>query len=390
MTIAPFPHYSLVATTMHGLEHLLADELGLLGAEDIKVLNRAVGFKGEMDIIYKANLRCRTALHILRLIENFPVRNQKEFYDRVRGIDWSVLMNSDQTMAVHAVISHSVFTNSRYVEQVAKDAVVDQFRQRYGKRPSVDLDSPAINIHIHIAGENCDVLIDSSGDSLHRRGYRRSTGPAPINEVLAAGLVLLSGWQPSQPFFDPMCGSGTIAIEAALMGLSIPPGKFRKKFGFMQWPEYEENIWQGILAESRSGSPSGDIHIEAADISETMVRISQQNIRNAGLDHIINVSRRDFRKSDPPCLNGTLVTNPPFGERINVANLQHQYTQIGDVLKGRYDGWSAWILASDKEALKFLGLRTSKKITVFNGPLECKFVNFEIFKGTLKNKFQNT
>lgn len=383
------PKLTLVATTISGLEEVLAEELRRLGACDVQILRRAVSFQGTMELVYRANLWCRTAFHILRLITAFPVTKQQDLYDRLREVPWEDWMGADQTLAVHAVANNNVFTHTRFAEQLSKDAIVDRFRAKTGRRPSVDLDSPFLQVHLHLAGDSGEVLIDSSGDSLHKRGYRTAAGLAPLNEVLAAGLICLSGWDGRTPFYDPMCGSGTLLIEAALIALNIPPGHFRKEFTFRNWPDYQEKVWREIVASVQPNTALPPPPVHGADLSERMVRIAKENITHAGLEKVLTVSRRDFTKSDPPFHSGIMITNPPFGQRLPVSDLQHQYKQIGDILKNRYTGWSTWLLASDKQALKFLGLRPSRKITVFNGPLECKFVNFEVFEGSRKDLLKN-
>ena len=389
MNRSDHPELALVATTISGLEEVLAEELRQLGAREVQVMKRAVGFTGPLELVYRANLWCRTAFHILRLITSFPVRTQKELYDRMYEVRWEDWMPADQTLAVHAVAHHAVFTHTRYAEQLSKDAIADRFRARTGRRPSVDLDAPFLQIHLHIAGEACQVFADSSGESLHKRGYRLAAGPAPLNEVLAAGLIRLSGWDGKTPFFDPMCGSGTLLTEAALIALKLPPGRFRKNYNFSNWPDHSEKAWNEVcLPEPEPAVPS-PLAIQGADISERMVRIAMENLKQAGLEKAVYVSRRNFRTSDPPFPSGILITNPPFGQRLPVDDLHRQYRQIGDVLKNRYADWTAWILASDKQALKFLGLKPSRKITIFNGPLECKFVNFEVFEGQRKNMLKN-
>ncbi|MBP6978569.1 MAG: THUMP domain-containing protein [Bacteroidales bacterium] len=385
MKISENPKLPLVATTISGLEIVLAEELRNLGAEDIQVLNRAVSFTGTRELVYRANFWCRTAFHILRLIASFPVRNQRDLYDQLHDMHWEDWINPDRTLAVHAVVYNAVFTHTQFAEQLSKDAIVDRFRSKYGRRPSVDLISPFLRIHIHLSGENCQVLVDSSGDSLHKRGYRTATGLAPLNEVLAAGLIRLSEWDGTTPFFDPMCGSGTLLIEAAMMASNLPPGHFRKNFAFCNWPDFDENKWEKISSDFLKHSSAPQHNIRGADLSSRMVSISKQNISYAGFENMISVLQQDFHKADPPSTPGMMITNPPFGQRLTVDNLQLQYKQIGDTLKKRYPGWTVWLLASDKQAIKFLGLKPSRKFTVFNGPLECKFVNFEVFEGSRKD-----
>ena len=284
-------------------------------------------------------------------------------------------------MSIDAVISYTVFTNSQFVAQKSKDAVVDRLRDKLGKRPSVDLENPDLRINIHLFKDLCTVSLDSSGQSLHRRGYRKSTGPAPINEVLAAGLVMLSGWDITVPLLDPMCGSGTLLIEAALRAKNIPAGFFRGEFGFMKWKDYDPELWEKVKSEANDRISTVKLQLFGADRAGRAIDSALENIRFTGLQQEIMLKEISFEESVPPVDKGFIICNPPYDERIKLDDAIAFYKMIGDTLKRKYAGYEAWFISSDIESLKFIGLRPSRRITVFNGPLECRFVKFEIFSG---------
>lgn len=371
----------LIAKTVAGMEEVLERELIAAGASSTKILNRAVGFEGDTAVMYRANYCCRTALRILLPVANFPVLRQEDLYEKLLKMEWEQWFKPNFTLAVDAVISGSVFTNSQFVAQKTKDAVVDRLRSVWGTRPSVDLEKPDLRINVHLFKENCTVSLDSSGGTLHKRGYRKSSGPAPISEVLAAGLVQLSGWDPAVPFVDPMCGSGTLVIEAAMLARNIPAGYYRKEFGFMKWKDFDETCWIDVKAGSDSAIRDVPCTISGSDRSETALRNAWENIVFAGLDKVIRTELSSFEDFMPPPGPGLLLTNPPYDERIALDDSIAFYRKIGDVLKAKYSGYDAWLISSDLNALKFVGLRPSRKITVFNGPLECRFMRFSMYTG---------
>lgn len=397
---------SIVARTIKGLEEVLAEELRQIGARSIKVQNRAVSFEGSKETLYTANLKLRTALRILLPISEFKIRNQKDFYNKIYDINWEQYLSPNDTLAIDTAVSSEIFTNSLFVAMKAKDAIADQFREKTGRRPSVDLEDPTIRFHIHIRGQACTVSLDSSGESLHRRGYRSEAMTAPINEVLAAGLVQIaiqektgSVWQPGEKFpdfIDPMCGAGTIPIEAALMAHNIPPGLRRRSYGFMRWPDFDASLWDRIRSEAKAnistdaGTPTQTIF--AADVSARAIRIAGENAERAGLpESAIQFETRIFDQYKPPVLNESqpriVVMNPPYGERLQVKSapsIEEFYKSLGDSLKQNFVGCSAWVLSSNIPALKRIGLKATVKHTVFNGPLECSFRHFELYAGTRK------
>jgi putative N6-adenine-specific DNA methylase len=367
------------AKTVAGMEEVLQRELDLLGAANTQILKRAVSFEGDKALLYRANYSCRTALRILKPVLVFPVAKQEDLYDSIKKIPWEEYGGNDKSIAVDAVNASSVFTNSQYVALKTKDAVVDRFRDNTGSRPSVDLDNPDLRINIHLYKETCTVSLDSSGSSLHKRGYRHVTGPAPLNEVLAAGLILLSGWDKKIPLYDPMCGSGTLLIEANMLARNIPSGYFRPVFGFERWPDFDAELWDRIKEEENEKILKDGPEIYGSDISSRAIATAAENVGFTRFRDQIRLEVAAFENSAPKGPAGIIVCNPPYDERMPVEDIIAFYKSIGDVLKKKYTGFEAWIISSDLRALKFIGLHPSKKLTVFNGPLECRFVRFSLY-----------
>ncbi len=373
--------FPLIAKTVSGLEPVLAEELTLLGVPDVMVLNRAVSFTGDKATMYRVNYLCRTALRILKPLFHFEIGDQDTLYEQMNAYPWETVMDVGQTFAIDAVISYTVFTNSQFVAQRAKDAIADRFRQIGGKRPSVDLDHPDLKINVHLFRDLCTVSVDSSGQSLHRRGYRKSAGPAPINEVLAAGLIRLSGWSPEFPLLDPMCGSGTILIEAAMLAKQIPAGYFRKDYGFMTWRDYDNALWEEVRKACDAQITTTGIQIAGFDRASRAIMSATENLQLTGLKEEIRLETVSFEDSAPPFEKGFIISNPPYDERLKLDDSVAFYKMIGNVMKRKYAGFTAWLISSDLESLKFVGLRPSRKITIFNGPLECRFMKFDLFEG---------
>ena len=371
--------FPLLAKTVSGLEDLLKQELEDIGAVNLQILKRAVGFDGDQEVMYRANYRCRTALRILKPIKVFEVKEQSALYDEIKNISWEEFLTTNNSIAVDSVITDSVFSNSQFVSFRTKDAIIDRLRSQSGARPSIDLDNPDLRINIHIFKETCTVSLDSSGRSLHKRGYRVSTGIAPLNEVLAAGMIQLSGWDKKAPLVDPMCGSGTLLIEGAMLADQIPPGYFKPEFGFMKWVDFDPELWYKIKETEDAKIANQGSQIRGCDIASKAIDSTMQNIRFAKLLNRIKVENTPFESYRPPDEKGFLITNPPYDERMQMDDIIAFYKKIGDVLKKNYTGYEAWVISSDLRALKFIGLHPSKKITVFNGPLECRFVRFSLY-----------
>lgn len=376
-----------IAKTVSGLEEVLAKELQDLGTTEVQILKRAVSFQGDLEKLYASNLWCRTALRVLKPLFTFSVSSNEDLYKNIFEYQWEEVFSVDQTFAIDSVINDSVFTHSHFVSLKTKDAIADRFRKICGNRPTVNTEMPDIRINIRVYKDKCDVSLDSSGDSLHKRGYRVTGGPAPMSEVLAAGLVQLSGWDKQSCFVDPMCGSGTILIEAALIACNIAPGKFRNSFCFMKWKDFDSVLWSKLRDKAMEAQQPLNCKISGSDISVHSIRIARENIRNAGLDKEISVEAGKFEDHIPPEGPGTMIMNPPYGERLQEPDIIAFYKRIGDGLKRNYANYQAWIISSDMQALKFIGLRPSRKISVYNGPLDCRFLKFNIYKGSKKDQY---
>lgn len=383
-------NFLMTATTLFGLEEILAGELEAIGAEEIEILTRAVSFSGSKETMYRANLELRTALRILKPVYSFRVRDENELYRETRKFDWDKYLNPETTFAVNSAVHSEHFNHENYVALKVKDAIVDQLRTVFWRRPDIDLENPAMRFHVHISEENCTISLDSSGNSLHKRGYRIGQGLAPINEVLAAGMILLTGWNGQSNFIDPMCGSGTFLMEAATIAYNIAPGIKIPEFGFMKWDDWDPELWERILANAKSREREFEHQIIGFDESPKAIKIAKDNIKNAelGWKAIIKQCRlQDLNAELIPESGGTAVINPPYGERMNDMDAERLYKQIGDALKQNFDGYSVWIISSNAKAMKNIGLRTSKRLMLYNGSLECRFYNYQIYKGTKKAKY---
>jgi len=377
----------MVAKTLFGFEPTLARELRHLGAQQVREGVRNVQFKGDKGFMYKANLALRTAIKILVPIHTFPVNDEFDLYKKLKKINWEEYFDETKTFAINSVINSDNFNNSLYVSLKSKDAIVDYFREKTGERPNVDLKHPDVLFNIHIQKNTCTVSLDSSGESLHKRGYKSDTNIAPINEVLAAGLVLLSGYDGTQHFIDPMCGSGTILIEAAMIANNIPVNINRLEFAFEKWKDFDRELFNVIHESLLKKVRNSQKKIIGYDKAPSAIRKANNNVLNASLEDFITVEKQDFFTSEKPVEGKTIVLfNPPYGERISV-DVPVFYGKIGDTLKQHYPDTDAWFITSDfNVGLKSVGLRTSRKIKLFNGNLECRLVKYEMYSGTRKLK----
>ena len=408
--------YSMLAKTFKGLEEVLAQELIELGANDVQIERRAVSFKGDKSLLYRANLCLRTASRVLvpLLKENRKTKDKRKpedwLYETVKGIDWSRYMTENTTFAIDATTYSETFRNSRFVTYRVKDAIADYWQEKAGKRPSVKITEPDLYINVHIAAEQVTISLDSSGESLHKRGYRVATTEAPINEALAAGMLLLAGWKGQSDFYDPMCGSGTLLIEAALIARNIAPGVFRQSFAFEKWKDFDADLWSDIYNDD-SQEREFTHTIYGSDASFYAIQQATKNVKSAGVAS--NVSLRQIRleeikayprqcstdghrQSDRAELftregkggNGPLVMmNPPYGERLaSNKDIEELYGKIGTALKHQFAGATAWIISSNEAAMKCIGLRPSKKIRLLNGELDCQFNRYDLFAGSRKQR----
>ena len=377
------------ATTFHGLEDVLVNELMKLGARDIVPFKRGVSFTGDKGFMYKANLCLRTALKVLVPIYSFTANNEHELYDKMKEYEWEELLNTDDTLAINATVNSEEFNHSLYVSQKTKDAICDRFVDKFDVRPNVDLDRPTVRIYVHIFRNQVNVSLDSSGDSLFKRGYRVDIDTAPMKEVLAAGMVLLSNWQPHLPLIDGMCGSGTLGIEAALFANNIPPGVFREEFGFMKWHDYDKELWDTIYESTINRIKDDMPNIISSDIDIVPLEMAKRNGAVAKVDDVIQYEHISFFDLMPTKPHGTILLNPPYDERIKMEDTNAFYKQIGDKLKKDFGGWTCWIISSNMEAIKSIGLHPSKKMTLFNASLECKLLKYEMYSGSKKASKQD-
>lgn len=376
----------IIIKTFAGLEEVLAAELQALGAEDIQILKRAVSCHGNQQLLYRANLELRTALRVLIPITRFQARHEDDLYRAVHRIDWRKYMDVRQTLAIDVVTQSERLNHSHFLALKTKDAIADRFREDTGIRPSVDTLKPHLRIHVHIDGlDDCTISLDSSGDGLHRRAYRTGTGQAPINEVLAAGMVALSGWAGDTPFVDPFCGSGTILIEAAFVAGNIPPGN-RRNFGFQQWIDYDRRLWEEVKEQARQRSRPIAVPILGGDRDPRALRTAEENIHAAGLAGKIKLQRANFDSLTPLPAPACLITNPPYDMRMPQEDVIGLYKSIGDTLKKNFQGYNAWIISAHIEALKHLGLRPARRFHLYNGPLPAKFHGYELYAGSRKIK----
>ncbi len=374
----------MIAKTFSGLEEVLTAELKSLGAKDVQPLKRAASFTGDQTLLYKVNLWSRAALSILRPVYEFGFETQQEFYEKMREFKWDDFFNVEKSFAISTVAIQSVFTNTHFLAQRSKDAIVDYFRDNANARPDVNTENPDIKINVYVFKDSCSVSLDSSGMPLFKRGYRKQAGPAPLNEVLAAGLIMLSGWDKQQPFYDPMCGSGTFSIEAAMMALNMAPATFRKDFSFTHWQNHDENLWRSLREEAAAMQTNTLPHIEACDINNKSMAIARQNIMEAGLLGRIKLEKKDFFLSKPSQSRGHLLLNPPYGRRIESGDIHEFYQKIGSTFKHNYAGFHAWIISPDKTLTHKIGLKPIAKHYVFNGQLDCTFLGYKIYEGSKK------
>jgi putative N6-adenine-specific DNA methylase len=375
-----------VAKTFHGLEEVLAEEIKNIGGKNIEVLTRAVKFTGNKELLYKSNIYLRTALRVLVPIANRNVRSNKDIYKIAKTFKWEEIFSPEQTFLVSAVTNSKHIDHSYYAALKFKDGIADRFREKFQKRPSVDKEKPDYKIDLHISGTNCTISLDSSSESLHKRGYKESNVLAPLSEALAAGLILLSGWDKESTLIDPMCGSGTLPIEACMIANDIPPGIFRTTFGFKRWNNFDKSIFQSITNKVNI-HPSKNVKIIGSDISEKAIQTARLNCENAEFEQSIQLFVRNFKDFKPEeNSKGTVIMNPPYDVKMKERDIENFYKKIGDTLKNNFQGFDAWIFSANLKALKNIGLRTSRKIPLYNGALESRFNNYKIFKGSIKNK----
>ena len=371
---------------MAGLEEILVEELKEIGAEDIEIKHRAVKYTGDLKVLYRSNLELRTALRILVPVTRFKAKNEIQLYEGVKKLYWHKYIRKGDTIAVNSAISSDYFNHSHYVALKTKDAIVDQLRDKWGQRPDVDVEDADIRINTHIHREKVSISLDSSGHSLHKRGYRLESVEAPINEVLAAGLILLSDWDKKKNFYDPMCGSGSFICEAARIAMNQPPQAYHTQYAFMNWKDYDEKLWEEVVSECKAKEKKLEIEIKGFDLDKYAVTATKYNIAEAGLDGIVSVEQKDFFENYDIKPGSFVIINPPYDIRLKQENIVEFFKQIGDQMKKNMPGTTVWIISSNIQALKLLGLRPSKKYSLYNGPNPAKFHKFELYEGSKKIK----
>ena len=375
-------NFKMLAKTFFGFEEILAKELRQLGAQEVEIGNRAVSFVGDKGFMYKANLCLRTALKILKPIHTATIESDNDLYQLFYDFPWTDYLEVDSKFVIDSVVYGELFTHSQYASQKAKDGLVDRFRDEFQARPSVEMNRPDLRINLHIQNDQCTISLDSSGASLHHRGYRTATNIAPLNEVLAAGLIQLSGWKGNTDFYDPMCGSGTILIEAALFSCKIPANINRKSFAFEKWKDWDESLMETIKTSQLKKIINPNVQIKGSDKAPSAVEKAIQNVENANLSDFITIEKKDFFQVEKETKGPLhLLTNPPYGERLE-GDMTVLYQGIGDSFKQSFPNTHAWLISSNMEAIKCIGLRPSRKIKVFNGKLESRLLYFPIYEGT--------
>ncbi len=372
--------FDMVAKTFLGLEGVLADELRALGAEDVAEGNRVVYFKGDKEMLYRANFACRTAVRVLKPFLTLNSSSADDLYEQLKSFDWEQLMTVDTTFAIDSTVYSEQFNNSRFVTYRVKDAIADYFNDKYGKRPSIRLSNPDIRFDVHISGREVTLSLDSSGEPLFKRGWREAQTDAPINEVLAAGIILLSGWDGKTDFIDPMCGSGTFLIEAALIAANIAPGVYRDHYAFQQWPDYDADLFDQIYNDD-SKEREFTHKIYGSDIEGKAIAIARTNIKSAGLNKYIEVERRDINDINEVPAGGTLISNPPYGERLNPEDIESLYQDMGYKFKHTFQGYNVWLICYDNELSYKIGLKPSVRYKLNNGGLDCELLEYVIFDG---------
>lgn len=371
----------MVAKTFQGLEEVLRDELIELGAENVELGRRMVSFEGDLAMLYKANLCLRTALRVLKPIAKFSASDPDELYDFVRDFEWDTLMSPDSTFAIDSTVNSAEFTHSKFVTYRVKDGIVDYFNDKYRQRPSIRLSGADVQLNVHISDSRITISLDSSGEPLNKRGYRVAQTEAPINEVLAAGLIMKTGWRGDTDLVDPMCGSGTFLIEAALIAANINPGVFRQQYAFESWPDFDKDLFEELYNDdSEERMPSCRIY--GGDIAREAVVAAQKNVHAAGVEEYVEIECKPFQDWDTPPLDGMLITNPPYGERLRPNDITGLYKQIGNTLKRNFKGYHAWILGYNDEHFHEIGLKASVSFPVLNGSLECQMKEYVLFEGS--------
>ncbi|MDZ4823355.1 MAG: THUMP domain-containing protein [Flavobacteriales bacterium] len=378
----PDNEFRITVKTFKDFEPLLESEIVQLGGKNVEQGNRVVHFMGNDEHVYRMNFCLRTALRVLIPIENFIVHSSDDMYRKVKRVDWSRFLDVNSTFAIEPNSYSLLFRHPHFASHRMKDAIADYFTSKHGKRPDINTTNPDVQFDLHIDANNrVTISLDSSGRSLNQRGYRKSGADAPLNEVLAAGMIMLAGWKGESDFYNPMCGSGTLAIEAAMIARNLPPQSTKPEFGFMRWKNFDEELWREVKRDSFAKTVIPSCIFFASDIDPRQLNVARTNVSTSGMGEFIRLAQKDFMDELPTSENGIIIMNPPYGERLDAVNIPELYKKIGDRLKHNWPGFQVWFISSNMEALKNFGLKPSKKIRLLNGSLECLYQKFELFRG---------
>ncbi len=380
---------TITLKTFYGLEKVLVEELEELGYKEAIALNRAVQIKGTWKDVYYLNLHLRCAISVLVQIGQFKIRKEDDLYKSCMKIDWTEYFSVDKTFAVKGAVYSDMFRHSRYPFLVVKDAIVDTFRDKLGDRPNVNVKTPQVAFDVYVNRDQVTLSLNTSGAPLFKRGYRDETGEAPLNEVVAAGLIRMSGWDRKSAFFDPFCGSGTLLIEAALLATGLPSQLERQHYAFKNFANYDAEVWQALLDEIPRGLRELPCVIAGSDISAEMVTKARRNLRRLPIGRFVDTRVESFEEAVKPGESGVMISNPPYGERMG-EEIEEMYEEIGNWMKGSMAGFDCWILSSNDAAMKRVGLKPERKFRVFNGDLECTFRKYSIYEGSKKQKFNES
>ena len=380
----------IIAKTLYGLEELLKSELEELGAKECEILNRAVEFEGDYELLYKVNYQSRLSIKILVELVSFKARNEDELYQNCYDYAWEELFGIDNTFAIFSTVNSRNFKHTKYVSLKMKDAIADRFREKFNKRPSVSIENPDYQFNLHISNSDVSILLDSSGESLHKRGYRSKILEANLSEVLAAGMLKIAEYDGRVPFYDPMTGSGTLACEAVMIQKNIPAGYFRSSFGFMNWSNYESNLFKKIKKEADSQIINSKVPVYASDISKKAIDVLREIVAGNDFFSNINIRVSDISQLQANSERGMILINPPYDDRLRLENINELYRKIGKAIKFNFPNHIAWIISSNLEAMKFIGLKPAKKVKLFNGNLETRYNKYELFQGKRKDQIASS
>lgn len=378
--------FKMVAKTLSGLDQVLARELRALGAKKVRPMRRSVEFEGDLSLLYKANYYCRTALSIHKPIAEFPVSDEKSLYHKAREVAWDEHLKANRTFTVTGIVNNSNIKDAKFAEMKTKDAIRDYFKAEKGRTPKWDAKAPDVQVLVHVFNGMCTILLNSSGSPLYKRGYRKGTGKGPTNEVLAAGLIAMSGWKADRPLVDPMCGSGTLLLEAAMIASNTPAGKYREHFDFFNWRGFHKDLWESIVEEAEEQIKPITVKLYGADISPMAIRTARGNLIEAGFEDRVRLAIMPVKDFNPELSNALVISNTPPDNKLKPNELKQLYTEIGSCMRSHFSQGEAWLFSTTPEGQKHIGIKPTRKFRVSNGPLDCHYIKYDLLKNTSSNK----